>query len=81
MPDNVPVRPTKVAWQYVVAGARAALGAPTDRRLSKRGRLQPEKKIKVYEATADASGGEVTVKWVESDGTTVGDTITLKVLP
>lgn len=37
--------------------------------------------VAVYQATADSSAGEVTVKAVEADGTQVGDTITLKVLP
>lgn len=41
----------------------------------------PAKDVKVYKATADASGGYVTVKAVNADGSTVGDTITLKVLP
>lgn len=35
----------------------------------------------VYEATADASGGEVTVRQIKSDGTLVGEEITLKVIP
>ena len=35
----------------------------------------------LYKATADPSGGNITVKRCKSDGTTTGDTITLKVVP
>lgn len=37
--------------------------------------------IRVYKAIADASGGSIQVKAVDSTGTAVGDAITLKVLP
>ncbi len=35
----------------------------------------------LYKATANASGGEITVKVVTSSGTVIGDNVTLKVLP
>jgi hypothetical protein len=37
--------------------------------------------VLAYKATADESGGEITVKRVNADGTVTGSEITLKVLP
>jgi hypothetical protein len=37
--------------------------------------------LTLYKATANASGGTITVKVVDSDGTVSGDDITLEVLP
>jgi hypothetical protein len=52
-----------------------------DKRPMRRKQSAPAAQILAYKATSDESGGTITMKRVNSDGTVTGDEITAKVLP
>ena len=85
-----PGDPIPAAWLQKVAGAvlqrisvrgarvrRVGTSLAIDIDQQRQGSRIPE----VYKATADESGGTVTVKQLKVDGTAIGDNITLNVLP
>jgi len=84
-----PGDPIPAAWLQKVAGAvlqRISVRGARVRRVGTSLAIDIEQQRtasripEVYKATADESGGTITVKRVKVDGTTVGENITLKVL-